>query len=282
MKIGYSTLAFAHVPLEDAIAGMAEIGYEALEVAVTREGPAALKDFTAARRKKIRAAARKARLGSPAVACYTEAADGALAGKAFAAYFKDVCDLALELQPGKSRPIVAWSPLAAAEPVLPADAQAARAVVEVLAATAKHCGVTLVVKPLPLPPLDTVAGFSDLVTGADGNHVRANLDLSAFVANGLEPDDCVPELCRLTAYAHAKDVTVLDGRIVPLLPGDGDFDYPGFMVALDAHKYKGTVCVELGEEVRTSESYDPWGVAEYCFDIMREAREVAEIGWGEF
>ena len=61
--------------------------------------------------------------------------------------------------------------------------------------------------------------------------------------------------------------------------GDGDFDYPSYMVAMKEAKYKGIVSAEITTAIHQSEEFNIWDAAEYCFDVLNEAREVAEMGW---
>ena len=68
MKIGYGTWALQSIPLDDVISGLAEIGFDAIALAVAPDTPTAPANLSEAARKHLRALFRKHQLPAPVLA----------------------------------------------------------------------------------------------------------------------------------------------------------------------------------------------------------------------
>ena len=162
----------------------------------------------------------------------------------------------------------------------PVEAQQLKSMLVELADIAKGHGVVYAARPVANSILETPDGIMTFLQEMNHPNLKLNFDVGLFAANGLDPDECIKACRSQMAYGLVKDCVNLTDEVEFMLPGDGDFDYPSYMVALNEVKYRGIICVEVSAAIYESEGYEPWDAAEYCFDVLSEAREVAEMGWG--
>jgi inosose dehydratase len=260
------------VPIDEALEGIAAIGYTAVELTVITGYTTALERLDAAERRRIRDLLDRHRLDLPAIAGHTSLLHEEPESHAMAmARLKATADLAVELAP-------------AAPPVLNTttggppdgwDVARERLVERVseLVGYAGERGVVVAIEPHVGAALDRPERVLWLLEQIDSPWLRVNLDFSHFEAAGLPMEACVAALAPYTVHTHVKDVRGRAPGHEFLIPGEGGFDYPGFIRALNAAGYDGAITVEISVMVQRRPEYDPLAAVRQAYDVLRPALE---------
>jgi sugar phosphate isomerase/epimerase len=106
---------------------------------------------------------------------------------------------------------------------------------------------------------------------------RLNFDNSHFEVMGRDLDEYVPLLTPYAVHTHLKDQRGLSPRHQFLVPGEGDFDYPRYLQAMEAAGYGGFVTVEISVMVQRRPDYNPEEVARRSFEVLTRAAGAAGV-----
>ena len=110
---------------------------------------------------------------------------------------------------------------------------------------AKRQGIVPALEPEPEMFVSTVDDYADLVRAVPD--VKLALDLGHVLVTGeREPEDAIREFGRHIADVHLEDMK--RGDHVHLAFGDGDMDVPEALRALRDIDFTGLVCVELSRD----------------------------------
>ena len=108
-------------------------------------------------------------------------------------------------------------------------------------------------------------------------HFRLNLDNSHFEVMGRDMDEYLPLLVPYAVHTDLKDQRGLSPDHEFLVPGEGDFDYGGYMRALSTAGYDGFLTVEISVMVQRRPDYDPAEVAARSFRTVVDAARQADV-----
>lgn len=267
MKLAFSAWAMRHLPIERQVEIVASPGYAGIELV---SAPGAAIDparLDAAGRRHVRAIVERGGLSLTAIAGHGDliAPDGAERA-AHEAHVRASLDLAADLD----APVVVCMGYGRPETYEVDKVRIADAF-RPLAEHAGRRGVVLALEPHVGQAIDLPEKCIELIELVGSPHFRLNLDNSHFECMGRDLNDYVPLLAPLSVHTHLKDQRGLWPEHEFLVPGEGDFDYPRYVRALQAADYRGYVTVEISVMVQRRPDYDPAEVAARSYAIVGDA-----------
>jgi inosose dehydratase len=265
------------VPIDQAVAHIAGLGYDGIEITVRPGWTTDLPVLDRAERRRIlgllahreltlTAIAGHASLLEPEPAVLAENADR----------LKATIDLALDWVQGDAPPYVLtlsggrtadWE----AQHMLFAERLA-----EIVAYAAQR-GVVLAMEPHVDGLVDTPDKMIAILKLVDSPHLRVNFDISHFDIWGIPTADSVAALLPYTVHTHVKDQRGRYPDYQFLIPGEGDFDYVDYLKTMQAHGYGGFINAEVSLMVQRRPDYDPMAAAKLSYQTLARAFEQAGI-----
>ena len=146
-----------------------------------------------------------------------------------------------------------------------------------LAAYAAPRGVTVALEPHVGQAIDQPEKVQWLIDRVGSPHFRLNFDNSHFEVMGRDLDEYVAPLAPLSVHTHLKDQRGVSPDYQFLVPGEGDFDYPRYLRAMQAAGYTGAITVEISVAVQRRPDYDPLEVARRSFATLTQAADAAGV-----
>lgn len=144
------------------------------------------------------------------------------------------------------------------------------------AAAAESAGIGLVVKAHMNNAVDTPEKLLWLLEQVKSPALAATYDYSHFAAHGLTIDATWATLAPRTKFIHVKDTRTEAGKSVFLLPGEAHFDYPHLFRLVADSGYVGPVVSEVSSMIFRQPGYDPIVTAQKCHEVL--ARALADAG----
>jgi sugar phosphate isomerase/epimerase len=277
MQLGYSAWAMPEMPVADQIALVRELGYVGIEFV---SGPTSSLDaqrVDAEERRRIRRLLDDADLALPSIAGHgnlLEADPERRAGQL--ARIRAAIDLAADLAGPDGPPCVvtmAYGRPAQYEQVRETVAENFRD----LAGYAGERGVIVALEPHVGQAFDLPEKVAWLLERVGSPHFRLNFDNSHFEVMGCDLADYVPLLAPLSVHTHLKDQRGRAPNYEFLVPGEGEFDYPRYLMAMDRADYQGFVTVEISKQVQNRPDYDPAQTAARSFQTLTAAATRAGV-----
>jgi sugar phosphate isomerase/epimerase len=275
MQLGCSTWGMPRLPVDEALAGIAEIGYTAVELTVIPGYTTALETLDAGERRRIRTLLTHHALDLPAIAGHTSLlADDPEAARAAMARLKATADLAVDLAAGETPPVLNTTTGGPPDRWEELRGRLIDRLGELVAYAAGR-GVVVAIEPHVGAALDRPERVLWLLREIDSAYLRVNLDFSHFEAVGLPMAACVASLAPYTVHTHVKDVRGRAPEHEFLIPGEGGFDYPAFLHALQEGGYDGAITVEISVMVQRRREYDPLAAVRQAYGTLAPA--LAEV-----
>lgn len=263
IPLGFSLYGMKSLPLADALAACAKIGYDGVELALMPGYPAEPKLLTADARKDLRK-----RLADQNLAIHglmenlAEPAADAV-HRANLDRLKAAFELGHTLAPDTT-PVV--------ETILggkPAEWDKLKERIaermRIWAGAAKASRGTLAIKLHVGNALHAIDGATWLVGQVDSPHLKLGFDFSHLVLRGVKLSDAIDALVPHAAFIHVKDAKGTPEKFEFLLPGEGGLDYADYAKRLVAAKYAGPVVVEVSGQISIKPGYDPVAAATKSF-----------------
>jgi inosose dehydratase len=258
------------VPIDDALAAIARLGYEGVELTVLPNYTTALERLDAAERRRIRGLLDDHGLELPAIAAHTSLlAEEPEAHATNMARLKAAAELATEW--GREHPPALNTTSGGRRDTWEQNAARLLDRVGELAAYAGQRGVTLAIEPHVGAALDSPEKTLRLLKAVGSPFLKVNFDVSHFEAVGLPTAETVAALAPHSVHTHVKDTRGFYPDHEFLIPGEGDFDYPSFLRALRAAGYDGYITVEVSVMVQRRPGYDPFAAAEFSYRTLSAA-----------
>jgi len=278
MKLAYGTYAMPTVPLEEAIPGLADIGYDGIEICV---GPnrdrGDLADFDAARRAALRQSLGDAGLGLPALFMLGSVfTPDAAAHQANLERLREAAQLARDL--GMAGPPVLalgfgagrdqWDDIRSRMVDLLGDYAALAEEHDFILAGEAHTGAAVNCSERITWLLDTVGS----------PRVRLHFDIVHLFLAGEPITAAVQRLLPYTAHTHVTDaIRKDDGSFALVLPGTGQLDLVEYVGAMHEYGWDSFITLEISTMVWSQPEYDVWGAAQHCYDVMQAAAAQAGV-----
>jgi sugar phosphate isomerase/epimerase len=278
MKFAYGTYAMPTVPLEEAIPGLADIGYDGIEICV---GPnrdrGDLAEFDAARRGHLRQALSDAGLGLPALFMLGSIfAPDEAAHQANLDRLREAAQLARDL--GMTEPPVLaigfgagrdqWDDIRGRMVELLGDVARLAEAHDFIVAGEAHAGAAVNCSERIIWLLDEV----------NSPRVRLHFDIVHLFLAGEAITEAVQRLLPYTAHTHVTDaIRKDDGGFALVLPGTGQLDLVEYVGAMHKFGWHDYITLEISTMVWAQPEYDVWGAAQHCYDVMQAAAAQAGV-----
>lgn len=274
MKLGYGNYGMKAINPFDLAARLASLGYGGFEVCVMNGWPTHPDSLDPDGRKRLRGTLEDAGLEFTAAlgGFHVLAPDEQFPLEIDA--FRGACQLARDLT-DQPKAVVTSTLGGSAE----TDWEAGKKLVgdrcSMLADAALKEGCVFAVEAHVGGLLDRPERVVWLLTEYDHPGLRANFDISHFLAAGYDMAESIEQLVPYAVHAHVKDSTIIDGKVRFLLPGEGTTNYVDYFRLLARAQWGSCVTVEVSQQVFTRTGYEPWEAAEFSFAVLDRARHEA-------
>ena len=270
MKLAYSTYALQNVDPFEAIAGVREIGYDAIELNTHEAWPTAPGKLDADTRKQLRDTLQSAGFPSPVLMNLVgpceldENTDDKLR------VLEETCRLGDYLN-YDGRPKVVTTTLGNRPGSWDESRNAYVDALQPYVQLAEDHDVILALEPHSGQAFDSPEKGVWLVETVDRPAVRLNFDHSHFQAQGMEIEHCTQLCAPYAVHTHLKDGFMEGDKVRFLLPGEGDLDLERYCRAVIRAGIAVPITVEISGQIWTRDDYDPWATARTCYDAIRSA-----------
>lgn len=241
MKLSFSTDAYRHVALPEALSRLRKHGFEAVEInAIPGFEPHILADVISD--SEVDAIRRKIdelgiRVSAIQGLSYLLAEDGKSSN-----YTMRCVDIAVKL----GSPSVLIASGREPEGSTRDRKSLERCLIENLKICARHAedsGVSLIMEPEPGLLIDNTPDILRIIGEVGSPAVKFNLCLPHVISIGEDEQESLKLAGRHIGYVHVADVR---NRIHEhLIPGEGDVDFPGLIARLNETGYEGYLSLDL-------------------------------------
>ncbi len=271
MKIGYSTWGMPTVPVDTAISHIADLGFDGIELTIIPRFTTELSTLDAAERKRIASLLKQHNLALPAIAAHSSLLETDPDAHAKNMWrLKGGVDLAVELAQGDELPAVNTTTGGKPEEWEIKKDFLAERVGELVDYGASQ-GVTIAMEPHIGAIIDTPEKVLELLEIVNSPYLKVNFDISHFDIIGIPTEETVSALAPVSAHTHVKDQRGIAPDFEFLIPGEGTFDYVGYLKAMQAHGYDGFITAEVSFMVQARENYDPLAAATLSYETLSKA-----------
>lgn len=271
MKIGYSTWGMPTVPVDTAISHIADLGFDGIELTIIPRFTTELSTLDAAERKRIASLLKQHNLALPAIAAHSSLLETDPDAHAKNMWrLKGGVDLAVELAQGDELPAVNTTTGGKPEEWEIKKDFLAERVGELVDYGASR-GVTIAMEPHIGAIIDTPEKVLELLEIVNSPYLKVNFDISHFDIIGIPTEETVSALAPVSAHTHVKDQRGIAPDFEFLIPGEGTFDYVGYLKAMQAHGYDGFITAEVSFMVQARANYDPLAAATLSYETLSKA-----------
>lgn len=271
MKIGYSTWGMPTVPVDTAISHIADLGFDGIELTIIPRFTTELSTLDAAERKRIASLLKQHNLALPAIAAHSSLLETDPDAHAKNMWrLKGGVDLAVELAQGNELPAVNTTTGGKPEEWEIKKDFLAERVGELVDYGASR-GVTIAMEPHIGAIIDTPEKVLELLEIVNSPYLKVNFDISHFDIIGIPTEETVSALAPVSAHTHVKDQRGIAPDFEFLIPGEGTFDYVGYLKAMQAHGYDGFITAEVSFMVQARANYDPLAAATLSYETLSKA-----------
>jgi sugar phosphate isomerase/epimerase len=271
--LGMSLYGMKSLPLGDAVAQCARIGYQNVELCIDPGFPADPAKLRDAARRQLRVQARTLGLKFSGLMLNLDLANAALHDANLEA-IAGAAALANALAPDEPPPI---------ETVMrgkPAQWEALKTgLVQRLgdwADAGKAGGIRFVIKAHISMVVNSPERLLWLLHEVNRPEIRVAFDYSHYEVAGLNLDRCWEQLRPWVDFVHVKDTAGTAKKPVFLLPGEGHTDYAHYFRMLKKSDYRGPVVVEVSTQIFSRPNYDPIKAAENSYAALFRALSAAD------
>jgi len=281
MKIAYGTYAMPTTPLEDAFTGLAEVGYDGVEICLGPEHVGAQPEaMDAARRRTLRGLLEDHGLGVPALfllgAAYTT--DAAQHRKNLD-HVRTCAQLARDLGM-REPPVIAlgiggrrddWETIRDDLVRLFRDYAELAEEEDIIVAGEAHCNAAV----------DRSERAVRLFEAVGSSRVGMHFDIVHMFLAGEKEEDSVRTLVPYTAHTHITDaIKHDDGSFELVLLGKGQLDGVAYVRAMHEAGWDDFITLEVSRMVWGREDYDTWAAAQWCYDVLDDCFTKAGVARG--
>lgn len=280
LKLGYSAWAMPEMPVAEQIELVRSLGYVGIELV---SGPRSSLDaltIGAADRKVIRRQLDDAGLALPSIAGHGNLLEADPEKRA--AQLKQVqanIDLAADLTGAEGTPCMVCMGYGKPDQYEAVRDQIAQNFVD-LAAYGEKRGVVVALEPHVGQAFDLPEKVLWLLERVGSPWFRLNFDNSHFEVMGRDIDEYVPLLAKYSVHTHVKDQTGVSPDYKFLVPGEGTFDYPRYISAMEQAGYDGFLTVEISKQIQNRPDYDAAATAKVSFETLTAAAQKAGVKVG--
>ena len=279
MKLTYCTWGMPRLAVDDALAHLARLGYDGVQITASNARPftTELSKLDRAERRRIRKLLDSYGLEMPSLCGHTDfmARDPELRATN-TARLRQMMQVALDLAGPEGVPSL--NTIAGGR-----DAEWEERKGELverlgdLVYFAEELGVVLSLEPHVLQMLDTPDRTLWLLRQIDSPSLKLCFDISHFEVLGIPTAESVRLLAPHAVFTHVKDQRGLSPHHQFLIPGEGDSDYVSYLTEMQKTGYAGHIGVEISFMVQDRPDYDPFAAAEQSYRVLSAAFTTAGV-----
>lgn len=278
-SLGFSLYGMNSLPLADAIAACAKIGYRDIEPALMPGYSADPQQLTKPRRAELRKQIDGLGLRVAAVMENLPALAPPEMRQQYLDRIARAAELAHDLGAAGSG---ATSPIM--ETVLggkPEEWSMVRGrILDTLkqwATVGEKHDLTIAVKAHVANALHKSDDLKALIREVGSPRLKAAYDFSHFERQGLELKPSFEAVADETVFIHVKDGRGVPPKFQFLLPGEGTTNYVDYFRLLDKLGYRGSVTVEVSGQIFKQPGYDPIAAATKCYQHLKKAYDDSAV-----
>ncbi len=277
MKLGYSTWGMPTVPVDIALAHLAGLGFDGVELTVIPGYSTELTSLTKSERRRILKLLKKHNLALPAIAGHTDLmADDPKTHTTNLKRLQRTIDLAVDWAGPDGPPAIDTTAGSSPDAWESRKSQLVERTQE-LAEYAQAKGVMIAMEPHVGSIIDTPQKMVELIELVGLPTVKVNFDISHFNVMGYSIEESVSALAQHAVHTHVKDETGRAPNHQFLIPGEGVFDYVAYLQSMQCHGYTGYISAEVSVMVQRRPTYDPLDAATQTYATLSKAFDVAGI-----
>ncbi len=277
MLLSYSTWGMPAVPIDEAVAHCAGLGFDGLELTVI---PGWITDgatLDANERRRIRQLYDEHNLDLCGLCANTTLLDPDPAAHALnEARFRSYLEIASDVQSPGERLTVSTTSGGA-----PSDWEAQKGRLVDLygrfAEQADGLGVVVGVEPHVGAAIHRPDQVLWLLDEIRSDALTVHFDISHFNVQGMDMDETIATLAPHSAHTHVKDERGLAPNHEFLIPGEGEMDYPRYLRGMANAGYTGHIVVEVSIMVQRRPDYDPLAAATQSYQVLADAFATAGL-----
>jgi inosose dehydratase len=274
--LGFSLYGMRSLEVDTALAAVAGIGYDCVELPVMNDWPADSARLDRAGRASLRAALGRQGLRLTSLMENLPALGDEAQHRANVERLKQATQLAHDLTPPGGDAAEGQTPLV--ETILggrPGEFERVRErLVERLQAWAEvaaEAHTVVAIKAHVGNATQRPEQLLWLLAQVASPWLKAAYDYSHFQLQGLDLAETLQAMLPQTVFVHVKDTEQALGKRGFLLPGEGSIDYAELFRRLGRSSYRGDVIVEVSSQVSNRQGYDPLAAARKCYDHLAGA-----------
>jgi sugar phosphate isomerase/epimerase len=288
MKLGYNTWSMPTLSFNEAVKHCGRLGFDSVEVTVSEGWPTDVMTIAPDTAAEWKRAADDAGVAITSLTANAPVIVDAAAWSRTRDRLLKSLELAAQLQsPGQRMPIslTASRPIVGlgAPPRRPSDQEWEddRSILidrfGELASIAARLGVRVALEPHVFTVVRTTGRALFVLDQIANDALGLNLDISHFAVQGVRSSEAVAALAPRAIVSEVKDQrgTVPDFEF--LVPGEGDFDYAGFLREMADAGYDGSIAVEISVFRQRVAGYDPHQAARRSYEVLSRAFELAGV-----
>ncbi len=272
LSLGFSLYGMKTLPLAQAVAACARIGYRNVELALIAGFPTEPAKLTPEVRTAAREHCSAAGLRISSLIANLSLVGDAATHAAHLAVLRQAAQFAREID-AVAPPVV--QTVLGGKPATWETEKAGMAVrLRAWDAIARDHGIVVAIKAHVGSAVNSPDRLLWLLREAAVTHVVVAYDHSHFALGGLGVAASLAPLASRTRFVHLKDAEGDATRFSFLLPGEGQADFRAIFRELIAAGYHGPVVVEVSSQIFSRPGYDPIATAERCYAALAPALPV--------
>ena len=269
LQFGFSLYGMRAVPVREALAHLAKLGYKSTEICLRAGWNTEPKLLT----KPIRTDIKK-QLGDLGLALPSVMENLGLGRpdglKANAERLRAAAEICHETSPGP--PALIETTVGGGGPANWDERKNAMAEeLAGLAKTAEEMKTLVAIKAHSKNAMNLPERALWLAGQANSKWVKLVYDYSHYLANGLDMKKTMEQVATRAIFVHIKDTEGRAPNHKFLLPGDGDIDYKAYVKALTGVGYRGPVVVEVSVDVFNLPGYDALAASKKVWEKVSPA-----------
>ncbi len=279
MRLSGSNYGMPNIPIAEALAFHAEVGFRAIEISVLPNYTTALSRFDAAERKRVRELLRGYGLKCSGIANFQTLTDPdpAVAEPILANHLEAI-DLAVDLALGDKPPVVVFFSGGKVE-----DWPAARdLLVERIAGLAEYArarGVVIAMKAHALGCVSRPHHLVYLFEQIGSPAFRFCFDMSHYEVQGLSIEQAMYPLLPLSAHSEVKASVGRAPNQEYMIPGEANTqsNFVGQFRAMVKLGYQGYIVPEMSVHVQRRPTYEPYAALRLAYNALTSALREAGV-----
>ncbi len=278
MTLGFSTYGMKGMKTEDAIATLARIGYDAVELNVWPGRDLDPAKLSAGRAREIAALLKRSNLQATALMENLKVEPEAAKHTQVLERLRRAADLSHRLSP-EAPPLIEttlgggdWDKVKGLYQERLAD----------WAETGRETRTVMTIKPHRFGAMNRPAHAIELIEALGRPRwLKMAYDFSHYIHRDMTMEATIAEALPHTAFVAIKDTVMVDGKARFVLPGESDLiDYAELLRLFHKGGYRGDINCEISGMVSGRKDYDPVATARTCHANIAPAFSKAGIPRG--